>query len=493
MRILYIDIDTLRPDHLGCYGYHRDTSPNIDRIAQESIIFNSYHCSDAPCLPSRTALTTGQFGFHTGVVGHGGTAADIRIEGAQRGFKSRLEFDSLPGILSSYGLKTVSISPFAARHGAWSFYAGWDEIHNTGKGGMEGANDITPTALEWIKHHAREDNWFLHINYWDPHTPYRAPVDMGNPFENDLVSGWVTEEILEGHQNLIGPHKAGNINMFNNTTDSVSQNLPLGTLITPPKIETMQDLHQIFDGYDLGIRRADDHTGIIFNALKTQGVFDDLIIIISSDHGENMGELGIYAEHGTADLITTRVPLIIRWPGLQSGLVDDGFHYNLDLVPTLADILGIEASPRWDGQSFASAIQEGSECGRDYLILSQCAHVCQRSVRFDNWLFIRTYHDGFHLFPEEMLFDIENDPHEQFNLSGKYPEICGQAVNYLNIWHADMMQSMETPIDPMQVVLQEGGPFHARGQLKKYCELLETTGRGWAIEELKKRHPTEFE
>ena len=82
MRILYLDLDTLRPDHLGCYGYHRNTSPNIDRIAAEGVRFDNYHCSDAPCLPSRTALMTGRFGIHTGVVGHGGTAADMRLEGA---------------------------------------------------------------------------------------------------------------------------------------------------------------------------------------------------------------------------------------------------------------------------------------------------------------------------------------------------------------------------------------------------------------------------
>ena len=80
MRILYLDLDTLRPDHLGCYGYHRATSPNIDRVAAQGVRFEQYYCSDAPCLPSRAAIMTGQFGFHNGVVGHGGTAADLRLE-----------------------------------------------------------------------------------------------------------------------------------------------------------------------------------------------------------------------------------------------------------------------------------------------------------------------------------------------------------------------------------------------------------------------------
>ena len=72
MRILYVDIDTLRPDHLGCYGYPRATSTNIDKVAEDSVRFTDVYCSDAPCLPSRAALMTGRFGIHTGCVGHGG-------------------------------------------------------------------------------------------------------------------------------------------------------------------------------------------------------------------------------------------------------------------------------------------------------------------------------------------------------------------------------------------------------------------------------------
>ena len=74
MRIIYIDVDSLRADHLGCYGYHRNTSPNIDAIARRGVRFSDCWASDAPCLPSRTALYSGRFGIHTGVVGHCGTA-----------------------------------------------------------------------------------------------------------------------------------------------------------------------------------------------------------------------------------------------------------------------------------------------------------------------------------------------------------------------------------------------------------------------------------
>jgi len=358
--------------------------------------------------------------------------------------------------------------------------------------------------LKWIRQNAQDDNWFLHVNYWDPHTPYRAPVAMGNPFAGDALPDWITPEVLEGHQRLVGPHTAGNINMYSAETDPLSVGLPPGTLTTPAKIEDMDDLRQIFDGYDLGIRRADQHVGMLLDALQQEGVLDDLVILVSSDHGENFGELGIYAEHATADQATTRIPMIIRWPGMKSGYVDHGLHYNLDLLPTLAEMFNIDPrtrlgdagedgrTPLWDGQSFLDALRDGVSSGREYLVLSQCAHVCQRAVRFDRWIYMRSYHDGFHLFPTHMLFDLENDPHEQFNLASKHPEICQQAQAYLGAWHEAMMGSMDTPIDPLWVVMGEGGPYHAKGQLKDYCDWLAGTPRAWAIEELRKRHPGEF-
>jgi arylsulfatase A-like enzyme len=182
MRILYYDIDTLRADHLGCYGYGRATSPNADRIAAEGVRFEHCYVSDAPCLPSRASMFTGRFGIHTGVVGHGGTAADIRPLGAERGFHTGEQLPGFIECLRRQGIYPVSFSPFAERHSAWWFYAGWREMFNTGKRGHESAEEVVPLALEWLKANAKRDNWLLHVNVWDPHTPYRAPEAFGNPF-----------------------------------------------------------------------------------------------------------------------------------------------------------------------------------------------------------------------------------------------------------------------------------------------------------------------
>ena len=486
MRILYLDLDTLRPDHLGCYGYHRNTSPNIDRIAAEGVRFDNCFCSDAPCLPSRTALMSGRFGIHTGVVGHGGIEADLRIEGPGRGFRDTLSSSSLPATLKQAGLCTVFIGGFGERHATWSFYAGFREIYDTGKGGMESAEDVTPLVLDWIERNAEKDDWYLHVNYWDPHTPYRAPESFGNPFADDPLPDWFTPDLIERHRCLSGPHSAQDLAMYDNHTDPRYPRYP-------GELANMADLRRMIDGYDCGVAYMDGHIGQLLAALEAHGVLDDLAIIVSADHGENLGELGIYGEHGTADGITCRIPLIVRWPGGVRGH-EAGLHYNLDLAPTLAKLLGRPPAANWDGQSFAPAIARGEACGRDDLVISQCAHVCQRGVRWGQWLYMRTYHDGYHLFPQEMLYNLAEDPHEQVDLAAAEPQVADQGLRRLTEWHDRMMATMPPGYhdDPMYTVLAEGGPFHARGSLKTYLSRLEATGRGDAVEELKRRHPQEL-
>jgi choline-sulfatase len=489
MRILYLDLDTLRPDHLGCYGYHRNTSPHIDRMAREGIRFDNYYTSDAPCLPSRAAMMTGQFGIHNGVINHGGTCADRPPDGPNRKFRdSMASGGSFVNVLRDKKLHTCYIGGFGERHSAYWYYAGFHEIHDTAMGGMESAEHVTPHVLEWIERNASKDDWYLHVNYWDPHTPYRAPENFGNPFKNDQLPQWLTEEVRREHWKHPGPHGAQDIAMYSNRKDPKFPR-------HPGDLPDMDAVRQMVDGYDCGVRYMDDHIGQLFNALEARGVMKDLVVIISADHGENMGELGIYGEHATADHVTCRIPMIVRWPGkVKAGSADSGLRCNLDLLPTMAEILNRPARPYWDGISFAGTLTGNKSEARDSLVISQCCHVCQRSVRWDNWLYMRTYHDGYHLFPQEMLFDVINDPHEQRNLAKSRPELCREGERMLNAWHGKMMATMPggRTVDPMQVVLEEGGPFHARGELRRYIERLKASGREGAIEQLKLRHPREF-
>ncbi len=198
MRILYLDIDTLRPDHLSCYGYHRETSLNIDMVAREGIRFERFYASDTPCMPSRAALFTGRFGIHNGIVNHGFTSSDLKVFEPLRFFNNRMSpLTQIVTLLRRLGYYTVSVSPFGERHSAWWYYDGFREMYNSGKGGMETADEVIPLALKWLEENGKNDNWFLHVNIWDPHTPYRTPVEYSNPFEDSLPPSWITEDIIK--------------------------------------------------------------------------------------------------------------------------------------------------------------------------------------------------------------------------------------------------------------------------------------------------------
>ena len=489
MRILYVDIDSLRPDHLGCYGYHRDTSPNIDDLARRAVRFNNCYVSDAPCLPSRSALFAGRFGIHNGVVNHGGVASEPFLEGRERGFRSTLGQTCWPACLRRAGLQTVAISPFGERHSAWHWYAGFNEIHNTGGGGMEGAEEVSPVALDWIARNGREDDWFVHLNLWDPHTPYRAPAPYADFFADEPLPAWLTDEVRAAHWNGCGPHSAREVLGWGigDYEASLAKEFPR----QPTQMASMDDVRMMFDGYDAGVRYADAHLGRVLNALADAGVLDETAIIVSSDHGENLGELNIYGDHQTADHITSRVPLLFSWPSLTRERADDGLIYNLDVAATTIQLAGGEVPDNWDGQGFAAALKTETGAGRESLVVSQMAWSCQRAVRFDDYICIRSYHDGYHLFPDVMLFDVKNDPHQQHDLAPSRLDLVGRALTLLSGWEGAMLEGASGG-DPLWTVMQEGGPFHTREMLPSYSERLRATGRGERAEALAARHPRDL-
>ncbi len=484
MRIIYLDIDTLRPDHLGCYGYHRNTSPNIDNLFSQSVRFDNLYVTDAPCLPSRTALWSGRTGYHTGVVGHGGTPADPFIEGPTRDFTDVFGKTSWMSALRKAGFHTVTVSPFAERHSAWHWLAGYKEVYNPGFGGLERAEQVTPLALDWLKRNGSNDNWFLHINLWDPHTPYRTPAEFGNPFKDDPLPAWLTEEIWRKGWEGYGPHSPQEPHGFAEATDMVGFDTPL-------VLDSMQAVKRWIDGYDTGIRYADDHVARIMTALSDLGILEDTVIFLSSDHGETQGELNVWGDHQTADAITCRVPLLVRWPGLTgTSRVDKALHYHFDWAATMLELAGATVPANWDGQPFTAAFREGREAGRDFLVTSQMAWSCQRGIRFGDYICLRTYHDGYKMLEPIMLYNLADDPHELNNLADQKPEIVNQAMALLVDWQQQQAITSLTGIDPMLTVLREGGPHHTRNQLPAYLERLRATGRAHHAETLLKRHPT---
>jgi choline-sulfatase len=495
MRLLYIDIDSLRPDHLGCYGYARATSPHIDRIAQQAVRFDNVYASDVPCLPSRAAMFSGRFGIHTGVVNHGGAQAEMWHEGRERGFGSLLGRTSFVRGLRDLGFHTATVSSFAERHAAFWFYGGFHEVCNPGRRGLETADEVGALARGWLERNATRDSWFLHVQLWDPHTPYRTPAAFGDPFAQAPLPAWLDDQVRAAHLAGCGPHSARETMGYD---DQPPTEIPWNYPRQPLSMETAAGVRGMFDGYDTGVLHADRCVGELLATLAAARVLDDTAILVTADHGENLGELNVYGDHQTADQATSRVPLLLSWPGLpppQRARVDGALHYQVDVAATLLDLLGGRVPPSWDGVSFAPALRVGRDEGREALVLSQAAWTCQRAVRFQRdgvpYLCIRSYHDGYHGYPDTMLFDLDSDPHEQNDLASARPAVVHEALARLERWVAEQMTRASHPVDPIWVVLNEGGPKHIRGQLPRYLERLRATGRARWAELLISRHPRE--
>jgi choline-sulfatase len=483
LRLLIIDIDTLRADHLHCAGYPRATTPNIDELARTGVRFANVFASDVPCLPSRTAFSTGRFGIANGVVSHGGLAADLRPTGAERDFIDQAAARAFASVFFWAGWRTVSLSSFPFRHSAPWWTNGFQEYSNPMRNiGRELATEVEPHALDWLERNGRGDRWLLHVHLWDPHTPYRTPASFGNPFADEPAPGWITDEVLDDHRRRPGPHSA--LDAAGWAVDQYD-----AWPRQPRQITSLDDVKALFDGYDTGVRYADDTVGRLLTKLDDLGVRDETAVYVTADHGEQLGELGAYADHMAADDATAHIPSVLAWPGLPAG-VDDGLHYHLDITATIAELAGLRVPLTWHGSSFAEAMRAGRATGRPELVLSQGAWTCQRAVRTDQHLYVRTWHDGYHDWPEEMLFDMIADPYEQHDLAEALRDIGKALADRLASWTSDQLDATGQP-DPMVTVLDEGGPWHCRGQLAGHLDRLVETGRGDRVAALLDRHGAE--
>jgi arylsulfatase A-like enzyme len=250
----------------------------------------------------------------------------------------------------------------------------------------------------------------------------------------------------------------------------------------------MEDVKGIFDGYDVGVRYADDALGVLLNKLDDLGVLDETAILVSSDHGEAFGELGVYADHQAADEATCHIPAVLRWPGVAPQ-VHDGLQYHLDVAATVLRLADVTVPRGWDGEP----IDIGS-AGRSHLVLSQGAWSCQRGVRWGDHLYLRTWHDGYHAhWADEMLFDVTADPHETTDLAPTSPDTVHTGRTLLAEWTEEQLHRAGGAPDPMDVVRREGGPLHVRGHLPAYLERLRATGRAAWADELRARHAAELE
>ena len=482
MRVLYIDLDCCRADHLGLNGYHRPTSPNLDRIAAEGVSFTRCYCSNSPCLPSRAALFSGRFGFQNGVVAHHGSGEQFRFP--SHGHWRDPERPMLQHHLWQQGVKTVSFSSFADRHNAWWFSAGWEELHTfTRKQGQERADEVNQAFLPWLRAHGAEDNWFIHLHYWDIHSHYRVPARWVERFRDEPPPPWPDQAAIDRQQEMYGPRTAQDLYTGYEGGAGGGYGRPIGYM--PDAIRNVDDFKMLIDGYDGSIAYVDHHVGQVLDALDELGVLDETAIIVSADHGDSFGEHGQYMDHGMANEAVHNIPMIVRWPGLTQQGHCDRLIYGLDLAPTLCELLGLPTPAGWDGRSFAPALRGRPFEGWPYLVWDHGIYTFTRAVRTPEWLMILVLHPGLYPYDEPVLLhDVRADPYQATNLAGERPQVVGELMSHLAGWRQEQLQASGEP-DPLEAMIATG-PFLYYTPEQMY-ERLERTGRGHRVPELKAR------
>ena len=449
MRIILFDIDCLRPDHLGCYGYARPTSPAIDAIAKQGIRFDHYYCADSPCLPSRTGFACGRFGFNNGVVSNIGAGARFHIRTTSYGGPVPAN-QMLMRQLRAAGCETVSFSNFADRHSFPWYMVGFSEFHTPNlKGGGEAAEEVNAVLLPWLKRNATREDYLLHINYWDAHRIYKMDPSWADRFRDHPVpQAWPDDEACQRlHRTVTGPFTA-----TGQFADNVSR-VPL----MPGEVRTRADFEQMITGYDASIAYVDHHVKVVLDELDRQGVLDDAVVIFTADHGDAFGEHGIYSDHVCADECIHRIPLIVRWPGVTpAGAACSSLVYNVDLSATLCEMLGADVPKEWDGQSFAANLRGEPGLEREYLVWDHGLYTLQRAVRTRQHLMIRTVHPWrYAQFRPVELYDMEADPYQTTDLADAEPGILHQCDHHLAGWLQAQRAKPRHAGDPFDAILVE--------------------------------------
>jgi arylsulfatase A-like enzyme len=476
MRVLVVDVDSLRPDHLGAYGYARDTSPTVDALAARGLRFDRCYVSDSPCLPSRTALATCRHGVKSGVVTHWGAGQfyDHPGNGHDAGGSRITSFRQL----WEHGVRTATVSSFSANHLASHFAGSFQEAIQASPrtGGLDDGADVVREAESWLDRHAAADDWLLHVNFWDVHHPYR---DVDEAVERVRESGpgpaWPDEETIEAHGAATGSRTASlwpipneyGTDEFEDGYWRVEDYWPM-----PVSVDDRADLDGIVDAYDASIRKVDAWVGRLLGALEDAGVREETAVVVTADHGEAFGEQGIYADHAMAHRASQRVPLVVDWPGGPEGRVVDEFVHQFDLMPTLCEAAGVPVPEGWDAESFAPLLADEPFEGREYLVAGHGNYVYSRAVYTDRFAYTRLIHPGVYSLPGEyndpdlpgggleLLFDLEADPRE--NVVDDHPDVASRLSDRLDAWVAERVATGDRDAggtDPLVETAARDGPF----------------------------------
>jgi arylsulfatase len=412
VNIIFISMDTLRGDRLGCLGYGRGLTPNLDRIASEGTLFTQAFASDIPTQPSHTSIFTGRYGINTGIVSH--FHPESRLDE---------EIEWLPSLLQSEGYATGAVDHLFAMKD-WFVWGYKDYMPPAGRSRAPGET-ILDVGLPWLDVHRGED-LFLFLHFWDAHIPYVPPSPFKERFtaESRMRIDPLISERLQARPSY-----------------------PLFEENLYQHLDVIPNLDYIADLYDAEVAYLDDQVGRLFAYLHKTGLADDTLVVLFGDHGENMTEHDAWFDHAGLYDAVVRVPVILWAPGtVPKGRVTSLIS-TVDIQPTVLELMGLPLVEGIDGRSLVPLMHGETSSHRDEVFLSECTWQAARGIRTTEWKFLRCIEPGVYPLDDVELYDLRVDPDEQHNVAARYPEVVAQLDARLSAWVSAQLASRPDPID----------------------------------------------
>ena len=401
--IVLMGVDSLLATHMSCYGYHKLTTPHIDRFAEGATLFEKTYSAHIPTTSAYASMLTGLDTFSTQVVA-------LRHQGPLRE-----EVKTVAEILGDAGYDTTCVGfsgPSARGFDTYLDYSGWGPDDTGRSPKAENLNKTTLPELNRLIDQSNEKPFFLFLRHMDPHSPYLPPA----PYERIFYHGDECDPSNKSMELVMA---------FKPFCDYFASWMPQG----------ITDKDYVIAQYDGAIAYMDACIQTLFNALETRGVIDETIIVINGDHGETLYDHECWFDHHGIYDVTLHVPLIIRYPGrVPAGKRVAGYNQHKDLVPTLLELADIQTDIAFDGKSLTPLMNGEITSYESEFYITECTWMRKHGWRTPEWKLIVALEPDFHFKPPVELYNLIQDPDENNNLVDEHPDIVNVLETRMKSW-----------------------------------------------------------
>ncbi|MBT6630736.1 MAG: sulfatase [Gemmatimonadetes bacterium] len=429
LNVILLGIDSLRADHLSSYGYNRLTTPHLDRLATQGVLFERNYSAHVPTTSAYASMLSGKDCFSTTVVA-------LRHKG---GLPDHVE--TLPEILKTQGYNTSCVgfsgNPSSRGFDQYLDYPSWGSWAEGRSPKAEKLNDVALPELERLA--SQKDPFFLFLRHMDPHAPYLPP----GPFERMFYSGDEFDSSNRSMEPVWG---------FKPFCDFFADWRPPG----------LTDADYVTAQYDGAVAYMDAAIQRILTRVDELGLADNTLIVVNGDHGETLYEHECWFDHhGMYDNVL-HVPLILRLPGkLPAGQRVSGYSLHQDLVPTILELAGLKRKVKidFDGQSLLPLVAGKRVSNYSDFYITECTWMRKHGWRTPEWKLMVALEPDFHFKPEVELYNLVEDPEENRNLAKREPGIVAMLRQRMDA-HVQRRERETGRTNPMFTNLNWHGSSH---------------------------------